>query len=527
LNRTDNAFGANCFASGLSSGEGLIARVRDPVTEMTFKKGAAVAIPAVVDAGIEDKRLCVVEAEFSRVLKVASGQTNILTAVIRDAWDTGNLDNLTKNNRTKATGAHIGIIGHITKEEVTRLLTNTEAANGFGNRFLWLYTRRSKSLPFGGSLLADALDGIRQGLLDAENGVYPGLPALALDEAAATLWAAGRTYEELSSGRPGLVGALVGRAAPQVVRLALIFALLDCKRSISVAHLKAALAIWKYCEASARFVFGESLGDDTADEIHGYLRTVGLSGATRTDISKLFNRNKASAEISRALGALARHSLARCVVEQTGGGPAERWFLWVVGESFRSIRSFRYAESATGTIRNRLSKDISFISFSKVPFIALQRTTEVPGFDDRPLNFCSKKRNERIERKEGRQTERSRTRKRRSKSEKWVTWSEYASEQHTRIFAEAAAARKNRTEESSQLDSSAIRATPFHRAFFEQLSRLPAGTKSELLVADRQRNSRDPGQSLHTQEKRRLAGNVRGLGPVSFHTHLRQLAEPN
>src|SRR5450755_4477437 len=106
----------------------------------------------------------VVESEFSRTLKVAGGDTNILSAVIRDAYDTGDLDNLTKNNRNKATDAHIAIIGHITKDEVIRLLTNTEAANGFGNRFLWVWASRSKSLPHGGNLAADALDGIRQGL---------------------------------------------------------------------------------------------------------------------------------------------------------------------------------------------------------------------------------------------------------------------------------------------------------------------------------------------------------------------------
>jgi len=59
----------------------------------------------------------------------------------------------------------------------------------------------------------------------------------------------------------------VGRAEAQVVRLALIYALLDCAREIRAEHLRAALAIWTYCEASARFIWGDSLGDPTADEI--------------------------------------------------------------------------------------------------------------------------------------------------------------------------------------------------------------------------------------------------------------------
>jgi hypothetical protein len=40
---------------------------------------------------------------------------NILSVTIRDAWDKGDLHPLTKTSRIKATGAHISIIGHITR----------------------------------------------------------------------------------------------------------------------------------------------------------------------------------------------------------------------------------------------------------------------------------------------------------------------------------------------------------------------------------------------------------------------------
>src|SRR5882672_11360552 len=59
---------------------------------------------------------------------------------------------MTKNSPARATGAHISIIGHITKDELLRLLDKTEAANGFGNRHLWVCVRRSKVLPEGGRL---------------------------------------------------------------------------------------------------------------------------------------------------------------------------------------------------------------------------------------------------------------------------------------------------------------------------------------------------------------------------------------
>jgi hypothetical protein len=63
--------------TGLSSGEGLINEVRDPV-----KNGAK-----VIDPGVEDKRLLVLEAEFAGTLTMMRRPGSVLSRVIRDAWD--------------------------------------------------------------------------------------------------------------------------------------------------------------------------------------------------------------------------------------------------------------------------------------------------------------------------------------------------------------------------------------------------------------------------------------------------------
>jgi len=65
--------------SGLSTGEGLIWQVRDAIT-----KESATGHD-VIDAGVSDKRLCVVESEFARVLRVSSREANTLSAVLRQA----------------------------------------------------------------------------------------------------------------------------------------------------------------------------------------------------------------------------------------------------------------------------------------------------------------------------------------------------------------------------------------------------------------------------------------------------------
>ena len=57
-----------------------------------------------------------------------------------------------RSNRRGLLRPIISIIGHITKDELRRLLSDTLTGNGFANRFLWVCARRSNLLPFGGEL---------------------------------------------------------------------------------------------------------------------------------------------------------------------------------------------------------------------------------------------------------------------------------------------------------------------------------------------------------------------------------------
>jgi hypothetical protein len=228
---------------------------------------------------------------------------------------------LTKNNPAKATGAHVSIVGHITQDELLRYLENTEAANGFGNRFLWFSVRRSKALPLGGKLsegdIAPIIDRVTEALHFAR-----GTDEMQRDPAADEVWC--RVYEELSEGKPGLLGAMTARAEAQVMRVACIYALLDHSTIIRVDHLMAALAVWDYADASAEYIFGERMGDPAADRIVDAL-VQAPNGMTRTEISNLFGRHMSGTQIGRALQHLKSHGRASPVEETTGGRSTERW----------------------------------------------------------------------------------------------------------------------------------------------------------------------------------------------------------
>jgi hypothetical protein len=123
--------------SGLSSGEGLIHCVRDPIDK---------------DEGIADKRLLVQEPELARVLQASSRQSNTLTSVLRQAWDGDVLRTLTRTTPARATDAHISVVAHVTRFELRALMSKNDMSNGLANRFLWIAARRSKCLPDGGCL---------------------------------------------------------------------------------------------------------------------------------------------------------------------------------------------------------------------------------------------------------------------------------------------------------------------------------------------------------------------------------------
>ncbi len=293
---------------GLVSGEGLIWNLRDPQPD----KG---------DPGEADKRLLVVEQEFAGTLRILARQGNILSPILRRAWDGEDLRTLAKNSPAVATEPHVSIVGHVTGAELCRGLSDSEAGNGFGNRFLWCLVRRSKCLPEGGAFEGENLRPIVNRLARALK-FSRGVGELVKSEAARRVWE--QVYPELSEGKSGLLGSLIARAEAQALRLALVYAMLDSSPVIDEPHLLAALAVWDYCEQSARYIFGDSLGDPVADEILRFLRQE-PNGATRTEIRDHFGRHRGRQVIGRALDLLQAQGLAACERGGTRGRPVEGW----------------------------------------------------------------------------------------------------------------------------------------------------------------------------------------------------------
>jgi hypothetical protein len=294
--------------SGLSSGEGLIERIRDPKDEDD-------------PGGTDDKRLLVVEPEFATVMSRAKREGSTLAAVLRQAWD-GRA--LTVLNRTAlaASASHVAIVGHVTPKEFKARLADSEMAGGTYNRFLPVYVERSKKLPIpdgiGEASLAALSSRLGAGIFAARQ-----IGRVHLDQGATALWQ-NDLYDELtaSDDEDEPWTEFTRRAAPYCRRIAALHAVLDGRELVNAGDLAAAGALVRYSVASARYVLGPRR-DPRYDRIVRAVDGAAARGLTRTQISALFSRHLDKKLLDELLAALLDTGEYENVPMPTGGRPKE------------------------------------------------------------------------------------------------------------------------------------------------------------------------------------------------------------
>lgn len=311
LDMADADWRKDCQANGLVSGEGIIHAIRDDSSDKNGK----------VVHGVNDKRLLIVEEELGGALAAGARKENTLTATLRSCWDGKDLRTLAKNCPTKATAPHVSLIGHVTFDELRNKLRGDALSNGFANRFLWVFAKRSKMLPCGGTLRTADMLHLGEVLRNTVQ-VARGFGELQRDSETSERWR--DAYKWLSGERQGTVGEVTSRMEAHAVRLSLIYALLDGSQTIQAKHLQAALAVCEYALRSAEYCFGGLSAYATA--ILHALKERSPAEMTRTEITEgVFQKHIKGNQLETALGELQTADLARCRKEQTTGAPRELW----------------------------------------------------------------------------------------------------------------------------------------------------------------------------------------------------------
>jgi putative DNA primase/helicase len=296
LREMDEAFAPQVHRGGLSSREGLVALMHDG-----YRQGRQ-DVPA-----IEDKRLWVVESGFANVLHQGRRDGNTLSAALRDCWDGVDLKPATKSNRLYASQPHVCLSGAISPSELTGLMSARELTNGFANRFLMIWAERSRMLPFPKETPQAVVEHLarrtREVLVFVRADRHGERDHLRMELSPQAQWRYAQLYrgklnDDLSDG---VVGALLERRAPMLLRLAMLMALADLQTRIDAPHIDAAMAWIRHATASVRFVFVSAAEEAKAGAGAGTVKPgVGLSPRTRAGHTQPDQRRMFKGKVPKA-----------------------------------------------------------------------------------------------------------------------------------------------------------------------------------------------------------------------------------
>ena len=336
LRAADPAWAADRIVSGLASGEGVVHAIRDPITRTEpIREGKEIVdyAPVVVDGGVEDKRLLVVESELGAALRACRREQSTLSPMLRLAWDGSKLKTLSKNSPETATDPHVSLIGHIVVEELRKLMSDADVYGGLANRVLWILSRRSRLLPDGGELedLGDLTPRITALLAQAKaTGRMRRTPA------ATALWA--HEYGRLTTvPETGIVGAALGRGEAITLRVSLLMALLAGRQAVDEADLRAAIDLWDYAATSTRLIFGAP--SDTPLESRILTVVQAAPGIGRSAIARALGGKIPARELVAALARLRDAGTIIPTTTRTGGRPAETWAVVAPGYPGKEVIS--------------------------------------------------------------------------------------------------------------------------------------------------------------------------------------------
>jgi len=275
-----------CVESGFGSGQGVVYRIRDAQGD---------------DGGVPDKRLLVCEEEWAKPMRLLRSENSILSAMLREAFDGKPLAVLNKGeNRYGCREPHVSIVGMITPDELLEVLKGrSEMHNGFLNRFLLVGVKRTRYLPCGADYVRvcrDYADRLREAVERAKAVREP----LGVAEEAAAFWDG--EYRRLEAERPGNYGKATARLSVHALKVAMLYAALECSPSIRLPHLRAALSLIGHADRTALELFGTTTAVALGEEpTHAKLLRLARSrpdGISKTDAHHLFSRKKTGEEIS-------------------------------------------------------------------------------------------------------------------------------------------------------------------------------------------------------------------------------------
>jgi hypothetical protein len=209
------------------------------------------------------------------------------------------------------------LVGLITWAELLEVLKDSEMASGFVNRRLTMLVHRVRKISRPGKMtepdkikerdaIVAYLEEVLKWIESRKNDVDPvegtvGLKIVWSDEA-------GKVWDTFYNGLGDDDPEYLTRAEVFVMRLGMIYALLDRSDTIRLAHLEAALAVWSYAEQSSRQVYGNPIPSNVVKLMS---RALAAGYLKRGAVNNLFGRHMGTEWLDWVMEEAARLSQGR------------------------------------------------------------------------------------------------------------------------------------------------------------------------------------------------------------------------
>lgn len=314
LNMLNTDFMVERTEEGLASGEAIIDALKDDANDPH-----------------KDRRMLVNEDEFARLLEVTSRTGNTLVQVLLSGWDSATIGVRTKGSgKVRVSRPHIGVVGNVPDTDLRSALHGF--SSGFANRFMYLLVDSPHDLPFPRRLSPGDVKALTEPLhagmrwANARSRVLP-----LADEARDTYEALYLDHRRSQRvGKNARVTGLRAREVTNIVRIALIYAIIDQSETITSAHLEAAAAFVKYANDSVQIMFGSQFSERATTVLAALRAAPRETGMKRTEARALYANNWDAGQFEEVVKELTEAGVAveRVVPSPSGRGrPSQVLFL--------------------------------------------------------------------------------------------------------------------------------------------------------------------------------------------------------
>ena len=281
---------------GVNSGEGL-------VTALHYKREHFASEPTV---GL------ILEEEYATLMASRGREGSTLDMKMRQAFDGGPLSNRRSGDTKVVTPPYwLPALVAITPIELRQRLEPGAMQSGSANRWLYLPVVRRPMVPT--NEIPAFGEENRERLVAAHRAAANRPPEVIVDPAVGQLL---RNYEDfLHAHETGLGRDLTKRFPAIAFRVALVHALVESSRLVTIDHVDRGLALTEYARRGVTWIFGDTIGNPDAGLMFRHLQAAG--SLSRTTINRQIVRDPIRRQA--AIDELIRIGRAEVVTVHTSG----------------------------------------------------------------------------------------------------------------------------------------------------------------------------------------------------------------